>query len=340
MKVLITGVAGHVGCCFARWLQTNTEATVVGLDDYSCGYVENVPTGIEMHEMSLGADKCTQEGLPLVELLDGVDYVFHFAAYAAEGLSPFIRHYDTTNNLLSTVDVLNACLNIGSVKRVVFTSSMSIYGSGVAPFAESLPRRPIDPYGISKAACEQHLEIAYVQHSQDYCIIRPHNIYGPYQSCWQVFRNVLGNWMARAKQGQPLLVYGDGRQTRAFSYVDDIMPCLWQAAINPEASTKIVNLGGGTAVSIGEAAKVVAALTDGEVKHVEQRYEVKHAFCTTARSETLLGYKDTTPFEEGVAKMWAWFCEAWEQYPYRRGSHKVTDVEVKRGLYPFWRPYV
>lgn len=335
MKILITGIGGHLGGCFAKWLKTSRPyLEVVGIDNFSCGYPENVPVGIKCHNITLGTDRLSPW------LFDDVDYVYHFAAYAAEGLSPFIRHFDTQNNLLSTIDILNACLNSNSVKRIIFTSSMSVYGNGKPPFDESSRCAPIDAYGISKSACEQHLETAYAQHGQGYCIIRPHNIYGPYQSGWQVFRNVLAYWMARAKQGLPILIYGDGLQTRAFSYIDDMFSPLWHAVVFDGAAQQIINLGGSEPTTILAAANLVSEITGAKVEHVEARHEVKNAFCTVDKSIDILGYKETVSLEAGLLKMWKWTNEAWDMYPERQGTHKIAPIEVRKGLYPFWEPWV
>jgi UDP-glucose 4-epimerase len=335
MKILITGIGGHLGGRFATWLRMNKpDVEIVGIDNFSCGYPENVPKDITVYKATLGTDHVNSW------LFDNVDYVYHFAAYAAEGLSPFIRHFDTQNNLLSTIDVLNTCLNVGSVKRIIFTSSMSVYGNGKLPFDESSRRAPIDAYGISKSACEQHLETAYAQHRQGYCIIRPHNIYGPHQSGWQVFRNVLAYWMARAKQGLPILVYGDGLQTRAFSYIDDMLEPLYEAAVNPDAGQQIINLGGREHITILAAANLVSEITGAKVEHVEARHEVKNAFCTVDKSIGLLGYRETVNLEEGLLRMWKWTGEAWDKYPQRRGTHKIAEIEVRKGLYSFWEPWV
>ncbi|HJT36738.1 MAG TPA: NAD-dependent epimerase/dehydratase family protein [Pirellulales bacterium] len=346
MRILITGIAGHLGSSLARWiLQHQPDVEVHGIDDLSCGYPANIPDGrIQWARYSLGHEstfcferRCEER---LCALLAGVDVVFHFAAYAAEGLSPWIRKYDCRNNLVGTLDLINAAVECGTAKRFVFASSMSVYGRGVPPFDELDPRRPIDPYGISKSACEQHLEAAHAQFGLPYTIIRPHNVYGPGQSCWQRFRNVLAHWCARAMEGKPLLIYGDGRQERAFSYIDDVVPCLWRAAVEPAAAGQIINLGGGVPTTIAAAAELLAEITGARVSHVSRRHEVKHAWCTTAKSEEILGYRELTPLNAGLAELWRWCRWAWQAFPERRGTHRVAPLEVERDLYPFWREYV
>lgn len=335
MRVLITGIAGFTGSRLAEWILAHVPGCEVwGVDDLSCGYAENVPAGVDWTCLQLGA------GDPKVAMLfaQPIDYVFHLAAYAAEGLSPFIRSYNYRNNLLATAELVTAAIEAGTVRRFVFTSSMAVYGRQEPPFDESLPTAPIDPYGVAKAACERDLWIAGQQHGLDWCVIRPHNLYGPGQSIWQKYRNVLGIWMARHLAGEPLLIYGDGRQMRAFSFIDDCLPCLWRAAVESQASKQIINLGGTRPVSINEAAYTLASVLGGaEIRHVEPRHEVKEAWCTWQRSIDLLGYRDSMPMVDGLATMWERARREWELYPERRTQSDGIEIELRRGLYSFWR---
>lgn len=334
MRVLITGVAGFLGSRVADWVLENVpSARVLGVDDLSCGYIENVPASVEFVPLELGV------GDPKVAMLfaQPIDYVFHFAAYAAEGLSPFIRRFNYQNNLAATAELISAAIQAGTVRRFVFTSSMATYGRGRPPFDERDQPAPIDPYGVAKAAAERDLQIAGEQHGLDWAILRPHNLYGPGQSIWQVYRNVIGVWMARHLAGQPLLVYGDGEQRRAFSFVDDCLPAIWRAATEPGASRQIVNLGGRRPVSINEAAACLqAVMGGGTLEHREPRHEVRDAWCTTQKSERLLGYEEQTCLPRGLALMWQWALEAWERYPERRALQPRFDIELRRGLYSYW----
>lgn len=332
-RVLITGVAGFLGSRLAEWILQNVCGVMVeGIDDLTCGYVENVPPGVVLHRLTLGRG----------ELRDSPawgdwDAVFHFAAYAAEGLSPFIRQFNYRNNLVATAEIVNLCLE-RQVGRLVYTSSMAVYGRGVAPFAESDLCRPIDPYGIAKRACELDLAAAADQHGLDYCTIRPHNLYGPGQSLWQRYRNVLGLWMRARLENRPLTIFGDGTQMRAFSYVDDCLPCLWRAAIDPAAHRQTINLGGANPISIRDAAELLCDVTGGgELEYLEPRHEVREAWCTTFRSREILGFRDDTPLAAGLSEMWEWAQAAWRRFPDRRDSPEAFDLEVERGLYGYWR---
>ena len=239
--ILITGVAGLLGSRLADWIIENksNECKVIGVDDLSGGFEENINPKVKFWQMDLVND-------PINEIFEvhKIDYVYHFAAYAAEGLSPFIRSYNYQNNLVATSRIVNECIK-HDIKRLVFTSTMAVYGHGEGGiFHEDMLRNPIDPYGVAKMGCEKDIEIANEQHGLDYCIIRPHNVYGMKQNIWDKYRNVLGIWMFQHLHNQPLSIFGDGQQTRAFSYIDDSLEPLFNAHIEPKASKEIINLGG------------------------------------------------------------------------------------------------
>lgn len=331
MRILITGVAGHIGSRLARWILANEPGcTIVGVDDLSCGYAGNVPRGIDFRQADL---------LAWPRPAERFDLVFHLAAYAAECLSPFCRRFNVRSNWEATAAVINGCLAHGC-GRLVFASSIAVYGRGRVPFHERSGCRPIDPYGVAKLACERDIAIAGEQHGLAYCIVRPHNVYGAGQSLWQRYRNVLGLWMRARLENRPLQIFGDGRQRRAFSYIGDLLPALWQAGTSPAAEGVTINLGGAQPIEIGQAAELVAGVIGADsIEHLPARHEVRDAWCTTERSARLLEYRDSVSLELGVAMMWEWAQWAWEWYPERRVFRGPT-IEVADGLPPAWREKV
>ena len=327
-RILITGIAGLLGGNLARWIRDNTNDALIGVDDLSCGLRSNIPDGVEWFRARLG--RC---GYGLDDLVRTwrPDIIYHFAAYAAECLSPFIRCYNYANNLVATAEVVNACLNYG-VQRLVFTSSMAVYGRCVPPFDEDYHCHPIDPYGVAKLACEQDIQIAGEQHGLDWVIVRPHNVYGPGQVCTQRFRNVLGIWMDRHMHGLPLRIYGDGQQQRAFSYISDCLRPLYMTGMATSPSREVINLGGTRACSIQQAADtLIEVMGGGELEYCEPRHEVRHAWSTWDKSVRLLHYRDATPLADGLAEMWAWASTR---------EHEAADLpqfEVVDGLPRYWR---
>lgn len=322
MRILITGAAGHIGSRFARWLKQNVDCEIDGIDDLSSGFVESVNMGVAFFRQDL-------VNMPGDWIERPYDYVFHFAAMAAECLSPFVRRFHVRNNLEGSAALLNAVLASGGCKRFVFTSSAAVYGAWSPPFSESSPTLPFDPYGAGKLFVENDLRIAGEQHGLNWCVLRPHNIYGPGQNIWDSHRNVFGIWMRAALEGKPLRIYGDGTQTRAFSFIDDILPCIWQAAVAPAAGKQVINLGGETLASILGAAELTAGIVGAcAIEHVAGRHEVKESYCTTEKSEALLGFKDRTRLVDGLTEMWAWAKDTWERHPERRNRPETFSLEL------------
>ncbi len=329
--ILITGVGGLLGSRLADYIiENHPQHKVVGVDDLSGGYRENINEKVNFWQMDLvehPIENCFEAHKP--------DYVFHLAAYAAEGLSPFIRTYNYDNDLKATALIVNECIK-NSVKRIVFTSTMAVYGhgwEGKRPFEESDPPAPIDPYGIAKFACEMDIQAAGEQHGLDWTIIRPHNVYGIKQNIWDKYRNVLGIWMYQHLNGEPMTIFGDGEQTRAFSFIDDSLEPLWNSAVKKEASKEIINLGGVEEISIKDASTIVReVIGEGEIVHLEPRHEVKHSIPTFQKSIDLLGFEHKTSMKDGLTQMWKWVKEqpmrerfVWDKY------------ELEKGIYSFWK---
>ena len=329
MRVLITGVAGLLGSRLADWLIENVEGVqICGIDDLSGGYKENINPRVHFWQMNLTEhpiENCFDYFKP--------EYVFHFAAYAAEGLSPFIREYNYVNNLQATAAIVNNCIK-HDVKRLVFTSTLAVYGHGYGGiFDEVQIPKPIDPYGVAKYGCEMDIQIAGEQHGLDWTIIRPHNVYGVKQNIWDKYRNVLGIWMYQHLNGEPMTIFGDGEQTRAFSFIDDSLEPLWNAAIRPEASKEIINLGGIDEISIKYASEVLReVIGSGEVIHLEGRHEVKHSIPTFQKSIDILGFKHETNLKEGLTQMWEWA----QKQPMRE-RFVWPEYELDKGIYSFWK---
>ena len=328
-KVLITGVAGLLGSRLADWIIENKpEYKVVGIDDLSGGFEENINPKVDFWQMDLvnhPIENCFE--------VNNFDYVFHFAAYAAEGLSPFIRGYNYDNNLKATARIVNECIKT-NVKRLVFTSTLAVYGHGDGGiFNESQVPKPIDPYGVAKYACEMDIQIANEQHGLDYCIVRPHNVYGIKQNIWDKYRNVLGIWMYQHLNEESMTIFGDGEQTRAFSYIDDSLEPLWNAATKPDASKEIINLGGIEKHSIFEAAKIMKEVIGACcLSYEEGRHEVKHSIPTFQKSIDILGFEHKTNLKEGLTEMWEWA----KKQPMRE-RFVWPSYELEKGIYSFWK---
>ena len=328
-NVLITGVAGLLGSRLAKWILDNKkDYNIIGIDDLSGGYIENIPSEVIFENFNL-----LDSQLEDIFKKHKPEYVFHFAAYAAEGLSPFIRKYNYNNNLIATANIINNCIKYDT-KRLVFTSSLAVYGHGEYQiFNENQVPKPIDPYGVAKYACEMDIQIAGEQHDLDWCIIRPHNVYGINQNIWDKYRNVLGIWMYQHINGQDMTIFGDGNQTRAFSYIDDSLEPLWNAASLEEASKQIINLGGIEETSIKKANEILKNIIGGgKTIFLEARHEVKHSIPTYKKSVELLNFSHKTNLELGLASMWNWA----KKQP-KKERFEWPFYELEKGIYSYWK---
>lgn len=327
---LVTGGAGFIGSHVADELLAQGH-TVVVLDDLSGGARDNVPPGAQFVEGSV-----TDE--TLVDALFGAhrfDYVFHLAAYAAEGLSHFIRRFNYTNNVLGSVTLVNAAVNAGTVKRFVFTSSIAVYGPGQLPMSEALTPTPVDPYGIAKYAVEQDLRAARELFGLEYTIFRPHNVYGERQNVGDRYRNVIGIFMNQIMRGEPLTVFGDGEQTRAFTHVADVAPAIARSVERDAARDQLFNIGADTPYSVNALVAAVGKAMGATptVRYLEQRHEVVHAYSDHARVRAVFGdLMQDVSLESGLARM-----ADWARAHGARETPPFAAIEVERNLPPSWR---
>ena len=301
----------------------------MGLDDLSGGFRDYVPEGVDFIEGSVTDTALVKK----IFAEDRFDYVFHLAAYAAEGLSHFIKHFNYTNNLLGSVNLINASVNQG-VKCFVFTSSIAVYGKNQLPMTEEAVPQPEDPYGIAKYAVELDLKETHEMFGMDYVVFRPHNVYGEFQNIGDRYRNVIGIFMNQIMQGQPMTIFGDGKQTRAFSYIDDVAPVI-AASIERRASyNQIFNVGADKPYTVNELANVVSKAmgATAQVKHLEARNEVVHAY--SAHDKVRKHFGDlikNVSLEDGVARMAAWAKNAGA-----RQGKPFDGIEIPKNLPPSW----
>ncbi len=328
-RIIVTGAAGLIGYNLSKYL-CQQGYRVYGIDNFSGGANNFSHLNFQM----LTCEVESNDFSSLFRLIDP-HVVYHCAAYAAEGLSPFIRKFNYTNNLVATANVINNCIEGECNPKLIFFSSMAVYGNvHTPPFAEDLQPNPIDPYGIAKYACEMDIRVAGEQHGLDWVIIRPHNFFGRGQNIWDKYRNVIGIWMRQYLENNPLTIFGDGTQLRAFSPVMDALEPLHQAMLQPKAKQQIINLGGTKFVSIRRAAEVlVEIMGGGEIVHVQNRHEVHSAYSSWAKSVELLGFEDKTSLIDGIKDMWEWV----QTHPDPSPSRHWGKCEISKGLYDFWK---
>ena len=303
-KVVITGVAGFLGSHMAERLLKRGHY-VIGVDNLLGGYEDNVPKDVEFYKID------ARDFEKMKSLMKGVEVVFHCAASPHEGLSVFSPILVTEHTYNSTVATVSAAISEG-VKRIVFCSSMARYGEQEKlPFTEDMVPMPRDPYGIAKHAAELVIESLAEAHGIEYVHAVPHNIIGSRQKYDDPYRNVASIMINLMLQKRQPIIYGDGEQKRAFSFVNDVADPMVKMGFEPKVLGEVINVGPDEEfTSINELSCKIAELL--EFKNLKPVYvparpmEVKFASCSAEKSRRLLGYKTTYNLEQGLLEMIDW----------------------------------
>ncbi len=333
-RVLITGAAGFLGShvadhCLALGM------TVVANDDLSGGVIENVPVGCVWIKGDLCDRRFVEE--ELFGQYGPFDYVYHLAAYAAEGLSHHCRVFNYQNNLIASANLINCAVET-DVKCFVFASSCAVYGHSETPVTEHSLLRPIDPYGIAKYAVELDLLAASRYFGLSRIVFRPHNVYGERQNVHDPYRNVVGIFMRQCVAGQPMTVFGDGQQVRCFSHVSDVAPVIARSPLIPEARGGTFNVGSGETSTILELARRVdLAVHKGrssgvEIECLPARQEAHVVRVDHSLAYRIFGLTNPTSLSDGLGRMARWL-EEWS-WP---SQSKLPEIEVAKNLPPSWK---
>jgi UDP-glucose 4-epimerase len=327
-RVLVTGAAGFIGSHVVdHCLKLGFD--VVGVDDLSGGYRDNVSPDADFRQGSVA-----DPGWVASLWKDGrFDYVYHLAAYAAEGLSHFIRRFNYDNNLLASVNLINQSV-LHDCGSFVFSSSIAVYGTNQTPMTEDLTPRPEDPYGISKFAVELDLAAAEHVFGLPYVVFRPHNVYGERQNIADKYRNVIGIFMNQVLRDEPMTIFGDGLQTRAFSHIDDVAPVIARAPLVPAAMGRVFNVGADEPVTVLDLAHEVAGGfgVEPRVKFLPPRKEVVHAFASHELVRSVFEPPPPVPIREGIRRMAEWVRNRGPMQPVEFAG----EIEVPKNLPPSW----
>jgi UDP-glucose 4-epimerase len=299
MKIFITGVAGFLGSNLADYF-IRSGKKVSGCDNLIGGDIKNVNKDVDFHQINC-------EDLEKLSLaMKGSDVVCHAAAFAHEGLSSFSPTLICNNNVTGSTSVFTAAIR-NKVKRIVYCSSMARYGDIEPPFKETDKIRPVDPYGVSKVASENILKILSKTHKIEYNIAVPHNIIGPKQKYNDPFRNVVSIMVNLMLQNRRPIIYGDGKQSRCFSDVQDCIFCLEKLMLDPNIKGQTVNIGPDEEfITINELFQILSnklKFNEKPIYFEDRPNEVKHATCSADKARKLLGYKTSISLPDSLDKV-------------------------------------
>ena len=304
MKIIVTGNAGFIGSHLVDTLIKKGHI-VYGIDDLSGGFKRNINPKCNFIKLDISSPKTYS----IVKAIKA-DILCHLAADATEGRSQFTPISSIRSNFLGYMNVLAGTI-AGGVKKVILTSSMSVYGAQKPPFTEDMLRKPEDIYAVNKVAMERVTEILSQVHGFIYTIIRPHNVFGERQNIRDPYRNVIGIWMNRIMNKKAPIIYGDGKQIRSFSYIDNCIPPLIRV-IEGNFHQEIINIGPEETITLLKLANVVLKAMKCPRKplfYPDRPLEVKKAFCSSKKAKRLLGYKTTITLQEGIERMALWAKE-------------------------------
>ncbi len=309
-KCLVTGAAGFIGSHLAERLVARGH-TVRVVDNLLTGDLANL-TAMEDQIEFINGDLCDPEVCK--RAVAGMDVVFHVAALPSVPRSvkdPWASH---DNNVNATMRLLEASIQ-AKVSRVVYSSSSSVYGDTmVLPKAEAVEPLPRSPYAASKLAAEQYV-LAFARSGMiEGVALRYFNVFGPRQSPHSAYAAVIPIFLHAALEGRPAVIYGDGQQTRDFTYVDNVVDANLLAASAPgsTASGWPVNVGAGARSSLLELIALVSRVTGRDVGYILQASragDVRDSLAGLERTERLIGYRPRISLEEGLRRTWAWFEE-------------------------------
>ena len=335
VTALVSGAAGFIGSHIVDELIARG-INVIAVDNLSGGVKSNINDKAKFYEIDITKANDINDIEAIFEL-NKINYIFHLAAYAAEGLSHFIRRYNYTNNVIGSVNLINMAIKY-NVRCFVFTSSIAVYGGISIPLSEAVIPRPEDPYGIAKFAVEMDLRAAHDMFGLNYIIFRPHNVYGPRQSITDRYRNVVGIFIRQLMLDQPLTVFGDGTQTRAFTFIDDIASTIAGSVFYEEMYGETFNIGCDTKISINTLATIMMKLMNKESHHIEYLEKRLEAHNPSAIHQKITGYFGIldTPIEVGLKETIDWVMNK----PLVRAKigkvKKFTNIEIYKNIPEVW----
>ncbi|MFX1391983.1 MAG: NAD-dependent epimerase/dehydratase family protein [Promethearchaeota archaeon] len=308
-KVLITGVAGFIGSNLADNLLA-LGAEVIGIDNLYNGTLENIDEALKNKNFQFHKVDVRDFDF-ILEICKGVEIIFHEAAFASVPKSLKMPSSCNDVNINGILNILNSARKL-DIEKVIFASSSSVYGNQeTLPMVETMQRNPISPYGAAKLACEAYMQSYYHSYGIKTVSLRYFNVFGPRQKVSD-YSGVISKWLGRIINNEPLIIYGDGTQTRDFTYIKDVVQANILAA-EKNISGEIINIGAGNPITINELATIMLKLSnrnDIQIIKTDPRHgDIKHGYADTTKAKEILDFIPKYNQEQGIAEYFQWYSK-------------------------------
>jgi len=307
-NILVTGAAGFIGSNLTYEL-VDLGANVTGIDNLFNGRIKNLEDISENKSFKFIKGDIRDFNF-LLEVFKDIDIIYHEAAFTSVPQSILMPESCNDVNVNGTLNILNAARK-NDVEKIIYASSSSVYGDTPSlPKKEDMPRIPISPYGVSKMTCEAYMQVFHQVYGMKTVSLRYFNVFGPRQKD-SPYSGVIAIWLGRIIDNKEIIIFGDGEQSRDFTYVKDVVQANLLAA-EYDISGEIINLGAASPIKLNDLAKLMLKITNKEelkIIHIDPRPgDILHSYADISKAKKLLDFTPNFTQEEGLKHYFNWFC--------------------------------
>ncbi|MFX1409378.1 MAG: NAD-dependent epimerase/dehydratase family protein [Promethearchaeota archaeon] len=307
VRILVTGAAGFIGSNLTNSL-LEKGAAVIGIDNFFNGNLENLDEALNNKNFQFRKGDIRDLNF-LLDILREIDIIFHEAAFTSVPQSILMPESCNDVNINGTLNVLNAA-RIKDVEKVIFASSSSVYGdTPTLPKKEDMLRLPISPYGVSKMACESYMQTYYHLYGLKTTSLRYFNVYGPRQK-YSPYSGVIAIWLGRIINNKDLIIFGNGEQSRDFTYIKDVIQANILAT-RDHAEGQILNIGAGSPIKLIDLAKLILKITNKEnlkISYTDPRPgDILHSYADISLAKKIIGFQPKFNQEQGLRDYFNWY---------------------------------
>ena len=311
-NVLVTGAAGFIGSNLTLEL-VKLGANVIGFDNLFNGRIENLEEILGNRSFKFIKGDVRDFNY-LLEVVEDIDIIYHMAAFTSVPQSVLMPESCNDVNVNGTLNILNAARK-RDIEKIIYASSSSVYGdTPTLPKKEDMQRLPISPYGASKLACEGYMQAFYQIYGLRTIALRYFNVFGPRQKD-SPYSGVIAIWLGKLLNNEELIIFGNGEQSRDFTYVKDIVHANLLAA-EQDMSGEIINIGAGSPITLSNLAKLMLKLTKKEnlnINYTDIRPgDILHSYADISKAKELLKFQPKFNQEEGLKDYFSWYRDKYK----------------------------